>query len=233
MKNLIFFTLFLSVSFANARSTEFGNGGKGIVCKETHQVFFYDTYESKQRYNLTPELEDVTDSICDVPETRDWEILTPCLTPSLELAEKSLDKIKAYDPIFAAELSLLLGRFALDALFVNGTLSSTDDVGLSFVPAGCELQQLAIQHVKEFEEDYTYFISKPLWLRLRVADKVALLMHEVVYKAALKINPHISSSEKVRYFSSHVLAKAVLTRQKYEQIKKSLLGQNPEVVLQK
>lgn len=226
MKRILFYFTFLYFSVAAARSTEFGNGGKGIVCPATNKVLFYDTYESVHRYGLSPALEDVDSSVCNIPELEGWSIFPPCLSKSAELAQKSLDKIKVYDPVFAEKLSNNIQRFVIEALFVDATLTATNDIGLSFVPQGCELQQLAVQHVQNFEEDFSYFVSAPLWAQLSVADKVALLMHEAVYKQALNINPQISSSEKVRYFSSQILSNSVLTREKYEKIKKILLEQN-------
>ncbi|WP_413570075.1 hypothetical protein ACLWBD_06225 [Bdellovibrio sp. HCB117] len=223
MKSFLFLTTFFFLSLSAARSTEFGNGGKGIVCPAAKTVQFYDTYESVQRYVLIPYLKDMNLSVCHIPEVEGWEILVPCLSKSIDLALESLQRVKPFDPVFVTELERLLHRFVTEAQFIDGELFPTTDAGIGFIPQGCELKQLAVQHVSQFKNDSSYFISKPLWTQLSIADRVALLIHEVVYKRALQITPNISSSENVRYYSSYILSTSALTRQKYAQIKKILL----------
>lgn len=70
----------------------------------------------------------------------------------------------------------------------NIHLNDVDDAGVVAIPAGCSLEQIVIQLAEDDipSDGFRYTFNKDLWDKLDEYNKMALLLHELVYRDAIE-----------------------------------------------
>ncbi|MBS1970914.1 MAG: hypothetical protein JSU04_11440 [Bdellovibrionales bacterium] len=190
----IFMTLFSVSTWAQVSGHEKGNGGYGVSCPSVDgtNVFLYDTVEAKLRYNLS------------VQDPRP----SPYAGISLiDTALLYLNSIKNLDPNRYKKYKTWIEDFPKNARALpSAEMGPVGDIGFSILPKGCRLEQLVIQHEPVGPEDRRYLINSDLWQKMGVLDRAATMLHEVIYRDLLEINPAVRTSEKVRYLNALIFS---------------------------
>jgi hypothetical protein len=203
MKKLLLISSILFAQASWGTATEFGNGGNAVVCPygEHEIITAYDIDEAIFRYELLPSFPPIVSSDCN--KQRNGRDI--CETGT-DIARDILNRLALLDPELMDDLLGKLDSFWSEAILVPGDLATVNDSGLSFVPEGCSLKQLAIQQQPIFQEDSRYFISAPLWNKMDGQDKAVLILHEIIYRYALEHGAATKSSVPVRYFNSLLIS---------------------------
>ncbi|WP_413575417.1 hypothetical protein ACLVWU_13900 [Bdellovibrio sp. HCB290] len=220
MKSIVLLIVILISSLASARSTEFGNGGNAMDCP-TKNIAMYDVFEAEARYSMKPvfpprESRDCTSKYNGQPEF--------CPTTGTVTAKIIVSRLKNIDPKVEAILQKFIDDFWKEATLTYNEILTVNDTGLGLIGRKCTLKQLAIQHEPLFEEDSRYFISRLMWENMWPEDRAALIVHEVLYRLALQMDPETNSSEKIRYFNALLLSDKIstLSSEKYDEIKRKV-----------
>jgi hypothetical protein len=166
-----------------------GNGGDVVVCRRAGKIRSIE--------------------LLDYFEARVQRKLSQDLGPnSLSVAEKVnriIDRLAVLSPIRAESYRKAANAFMANANFVYGTsLVDIPDSGHLVFPAGCAVEQIAIQDPPEFPEDKLYLINGDLWNLLSKNNQAGLILHEIIYTEALKYNH--PDSKHVRYFNSKLVS---------------------------
>ncbi|QDK46932.1 hypothetical protein DOM22_18095 [Bdellovibrio sp. ZAP7] len=203
MKKLLLFSTILFAQTSWSTATEFGNGGNAVVCPygEHEIVTAYDMNEVIFRYELLPSFPPMVSADCQ-NQRNGREI---CETGT-DIARAILNRLALLDQDLMNDLLGKLDTFWSEAILVYGDLTPVNDSGLSFVPEGCSLKQLAIQQQPIFEQDSRYFISGSLWNKMDGQGKAVLILHEIIYRYALEHGAATKSSVPIRYFNSLLIS---------------------------
>lgn len=191
-----------------ASTTDFGNGGNIILCAgdgQTVKGLFYDVYEASARYHIMAQFPAATK--CELNSTGSYAEV--CKAEAQKMAALLAGRLKKIDPKFEATLQSFIEKFWDEVRLVDADLFPVADSGLGFIPVGCSLKQLAIQHVPKNKDDRRYFIAANLLKYLSVEEQGALILHEVLYRWAVVINSKIGFSESVRYFNALIFSDRV------------------------
>lgn len=203
--NVIFGLMLTWSASGFASTTDFGNGGNIILCPAAAPApvaAFYDVYEATARYDLTPQFPIV--EACELDAAENYHLT--CKTRAQKVAMLLASRLKNLDPKFEALLQTFIEQFWNETRLVDAELFPVADSGLGFIPAGCTLKQLAIQHVPRNKDDKRYFIAANLLKYLRVEEQGALILHEVLFRWATVTNSKMTFSEGVRYFNALIFS---------------------------
>lgn len=223
---LLLLTLLSLGSHSFASTMEFGNGGNVILCPspdgKSTKATFYDTYEAWSRYQF-PAVFPLVGS-CEIDDL--YTNLTECGLLAKKMASIVAARIKPFDASMEKEIQKSIREFWNDTRFVSAKLFPVEDSGLGFIPEGCHLEQIAIQHNPISPEDRTYFISMDLFRLTDTPNQAALILHEVLYKYARSHNHNIRYSEGVRYFNGLLISDYATSMNKtqFTKAKKTLLS---------
>ena len=151
------------------RGDEIGSGGNVIWCDiptqpRTRVLDFYETTQLMQLHVGLPS------------------------SPSdpMQIINGVLDRLKRIDPYRAASYRASANAFYANAAMLPGiNLTLIPDAFPQFVPAGCELKQLANQKKPTFPFERLYTIDGDLWGALDAANQATLILHEIAYGEAL------------------------------------------------
>lgn len=198
---LIFATLFtFSAEGRSGSGNELGNGGFVLACQNTSiscdNVIFYDSYEAENRYSLLPKFNHQIDT----------EYCKGCFTIARDISLFLLKRLEKVDPVLYVELRKSVWVFLYEAKFLADIeILFSEDMGVGFLPPKRVLAQLVVQHEPIAFEDHRYIISRDLWTQMDSNQQASAILHEVIYKEALK-NQVLSSSQKIRYFNALLLS---------------------------
>jgi len=157
-----------------------GNGGDVVVCPG-RGVELLDFYEARTLRNIKIEPRGEADYRVILAE------LLAANRPSF--------------PGLVEKLELEIAKFHEESLFLSGVnLTDIPDSRHIALPAGCTIEQIAIQRAPIYPQDKRYTVSVDLWNQLSPLDKAGLVLHEVLYKHGLEGG--ISHSMDVRYLNS-------------------------------
>ncbi len=144
-----------------------GNGGDVVVCGD--KVELLDIYEAKRKGFKFLEIKD------NAPEIMLKDVLTERLLPFQKMrASKYLKDLEQ----FYSESEMLSGIH----------LNDVDDSGVVAIPVGCELQQIIVQlSDDDIQSDgFRYTVNKDLWDKLDNFNKMALMLHELIFKEIIE-----------------------------------------------
>lgn len=164
--------------------------------------YFYDVYEAEARYGLSAKFPSMVR--CSLDKSGGYS--DACKKEAQRGASQLASRLKHIDGAFEADIQSFIRSFWDESGLVNADLFPIEDSGLGFIPTGCTLKQLAIQHVPLNKNDKRYFISVSLLKLLDVQSQAAMILHEALYRWAVTQNPKIVYSERVRYFNALVLS---------------------------
>lgn len=109
-------------------------------------------------------------------------------------------------------MKLEVATFYKEARFIKDIiLNDIPDSDHLYVPRGCEILQIVIQKEPEFEGAPRFVVSDDLWRLLDNDNKVALILHEIIYKIAIKNQQQ--DSKKTRYLNSLLFSGEILKLQ--------------------
>ncbi|WP_413581865.1 hypothetical protein [Bdellovibrio sp. HCB288] len=221
MKYILFSIGIMISTLVSASSTEFGNGGNAMVCPN-RTIAMYDVFEAEARYSMKPVFPQQREARdCTSPMNGQSDF---CPTAGTATAKTIVSRLKSIDPKVEGLLQAFIDSFWKEATLTYNDILTVNDTGLGLIARNCALKQLAIQHEPLFEEDSRYFISRLMWENMWPEDRAALIVHEVLYRLALQLNPDTNSSEKIRYFNALLLSDKIskLSAEKYEDVKRKV-----------
>ena len=218
---ITFLLMMSSVAFAGTDWAEVGNGADVIICSDSRSGRLYDTYETTHRFGfdlqypsfqLPPRLD-------NLPGHDSRYVMS-----AVNIAKDLIQRLQLRDPEMMKSLLQWADSFPQEARFVSGDLLDIPDTGIGVVPAGCSLRQLVIQRTPKLPEDRLYLVAHDYWRFMLLEQQAATVVHEVLYRYALKKNPGLRSSEPVRYFNALILSKKIetMSESEYLEIKKIL-----------
>lgn len=185
-KLLVCVLLGLMTSAAMAEGGLVGNGGDVVVCRNSDNsikfIELLDFYEARiqrgQIIKLNPELS-VDDNIAIY-----------------------LERIGARDAYQKNQIESLYKSFHQEANFLAGVeLVDISDSGHVAFPAGCKVEQIAIQRIPLYPKEKRYTINKDLWDQLSSSDRAGLVIHEIIYRNSIDTKTEVNSIP-TRYFNS-------------------------------
>lgn len=167
----------LIASLAVAETTV-GNGGDLVVCRNSQNkitsVELLDYFEARELRGI----------VADIAST-----------------DQAIDRLKRLSPKRAERYRAAIADFNANALFKSGVeLTDVPDSDHDLLPAGCKIEQLAIQRKPQFPEDKLYLINKDLWDLMSARDQAGLKLHEIIYRDTLDAGK--TDSKTSRYFNS-------------------------------
>lgn len=170
--------LFVSL-FAHA-GNEVGNGGVVLYSLTNRMAsVLLDAYEAEARYGFTVKWP---------KEMRDEVSIAMDFTKRLAPHDAKLqNKLNVWIKSFYAESSITPN---LPLIFDTG-------VGIH-IPQGYRFGQLVIQ--TKYGNQTHYLLNERFWKLLPVEQRAIAILHEVVYRRALEVNPNLFSSLQVRQF---------------------------------
>lgn len=187
-------TLFSANTWAQVSGHEKGNGGYGVVCPGRNglNVFLYDVVEAQLRYNLL------------IQDPRPMPTANVSVIDTALLFIKSL---KTLDPPRYQRYKTWIQEFPSNVrVLKSAEMGAVGDIGFSILPKGCTLEQIVIQHEPLAPEDLRYLLNGELWGKMETLNRAATILHEVIYRDLLRINPSVQSSEKVRYLNALIFS---------------------------
>jgi len=166
---------------------EIGNGGDVVVCKNDDgsikSIELLDFFEArtlkKLNYNLGPNNLSVENKI---------------MIALKRLEHFSSERAKLY----REQADILLNDENETSFVANTTLTDIPDSLHLALPNGCDIEQIAIQNNPIFSDDPRYVINQDLWNRLDNNNKAGLVLHEIIYREAIK-NGHTNSIRTRRF----------------------------------
>ncbi len=207
---------------ASRSGGEVGNGGGGIVCRDTTgnvtSVKALDVYEA---------------------EFRDMELdFGPDAEP-LQIVDYVLGRLARIDPKASEVYKTLAHRFFdtdMSRFKKNITLPFTEDTGPVAPPAGCKIEQIVLQWVPQFPEDRLFTINADLWGMLDKRNQAALILHEVIYNELLGLKHSYREQQThthktsywARWYNERLLAKN-FSAMTYASYAKFFGQRNPDV----
>lgn len=190
MKIRIFIIVGLLISsVAFASGTTIGNGGNGIICKNSSGVVksveVLDYYEHRLNggnLSLNSNLGSYESILADL-----------------------FDKWLPYAPIRMAQYKKWLHDFPSEAGIYSGVvIPAIPDTGTIVIPNGCELKPIAFQRPDSevLPGIMRYTINKDIWVLMDEVQKAGLVLHELIYREGI-LADH-KTSFPTRYFNSYL-----------------------------
>ncbi|OFZ49066.1 MAG: hypothetical protein A2381_15820 [Bdellovibrionales bacterium RIFOXYB1_FULL_37_110] len=196
---LLFILLCVFITPYSLAGHDTGNGGDGLICKNLDgtikSIELLDYYEATVR-DLIP--------INLGPDNQYQSMLSYVIK---RLEQLSPQRAKIYQEQLSA--------FLIETKFLNDTIFlDIPDSAHDFIPAGCSIEQLAIQRKKLLKYDKKYFINNDYWPHLPPRDQAGLLLHEVIYTEAL--NYGHQNSKLVRKFNGYLSSDQIQNHDWYD-----------------
>jgi hypothetical protein len=162
-----------------------GNGGDGVVCRDSDKVIrsieLLDFYEARV----------LRSAVIDLGAA-------PTLEARMQVALQRLERVS---PRRAQSYLLTMNQFFENAQFLKDTeLVDVEDSLHLILPKGCKIEQLVIQRPKVLPGEMMYSVNQDLWDHLDLTQRAGLILHEVVYREAIE-SAH-SDSRAARYLTA-------------------------------
>ncbi|MCM2349026.1 MAG: hypothetical protein NDI69_03330 [Bacteriovoracaceae bacterium] len=178
--------------------SERGNGGNSILCENPADNKFYDAYEAEYRYGLKPIFPKIGQACHDD---------SSCLDQSIAIARNFIGRLPDTNHSLKKFLLEKLNKFKAEINLLDGIeLFPVNDMGIGFIPKGCELNQTFIQKRPIFPKDKRYIISNDVWKLLSPHQKAVGIVHELLYYYSVSLSRIPDSSEKIRYLNALIIS---------------------------
>jgi len=168
---------------------ERGNGGDAVVCRNADGAIVsaeaLDHYEARTQLGIEIDAGFPANSIT-------------------EAVQHVLDRIPDFDITRKSNYQVWANEFFDDANFLDGiNLVDIPDSDHIAIPSGCEIEQLVIQRLTSLPRQKRYTINQDIWEHLDDSSKVAMVIHEIIYRDALQLG-HLNSIN-TRYVAARLL----------------------------
>lgn len=205
---LLFVLCFTFFSYSSFAGNEVGNGGTVLVdIKNDFAKVFFDVYETENHYQYTVQWPDSHFYKSDV---------------SMAMAFTS--RLRGFDRKLERQLNSFISTFYDESSFITNSHLFIFDTGMGIeIPEEFELKQLIIQYT--FDNAQTkYVIDKKYWDHLSLKQRAVAILHEVVYRRALIVNPRLFSSVKVRQFVAFLISDEIslFNKESYKKMLRTL-----------
>ncbi|EQC48519.1 hypothetical protein M899_1842 [Bacteriovorax sp. BSW11_IV] len=202
---LLCMAIFNITTFAG---NEVGNGGGVLVNKTTSRAeFFFDVYETQDHYGFDIQWPDQDRYKNDV-----------------QMAKAFVSRLREYDKKLERQLKNFADDFYKESSFISNSHLFIFDTGMGIeIPSNYELKQLIIQYT--FDNGQTkYVIDQKYWSELSASQRAVAILHEVVYRRALIVNPRLFSSVKVRQFVAFLISDEItlFSKESYKKMLRAL-----------
>jgi hypothetical protein len=169
--------------------THIGNGGNGVVCKNSSgqptSVELLDYYELRLNGGTLS--------------------LDPSRGSYQNILNELFDRWMPHAPVRMAEYKKWLREFASETGIYSGVeIPAIPDTGTIMIPSGCELKPIAFQRPDSevLPGVKRYSINKDLWDLMPEVQKAGLVLHELIYREGI-LALH-KTSFLTRYFNSYL-----------------------------
>lgn len=172
----------IQFSFADG-GRDVGNGGDVVLCPEGAEI--YDYYEGRVRDGRVYDLG----------------------SSNLGLFQKVdllINRIGKFDAVRAKRFKEWASQFMSDSIFLRDIeLIDVPDTGNGFVPAHCQLKQLATQYEDPLRLSKRYTINQNYWDMLSVDQRAGLIFHELWLRDVIynQTEPH-KDSRSARFLNA-------------------------------
>lgn len=185
MKSIISLIVVLlsSISFAGG---SVGNGGDSIVCRKPdgsiQSIELLDYYEGRVQRGFSYSFGNLSEN-------------------HLLKIDRILQKLSRVALIRSKKYRELVQSFFSEAVLLPGVdLVDIPDSQNIIVAKNCKVEQLVIQQEPQLPGDKRYTISKDLWDLMDENQRAGLILHEIIYREAIKWGHE--NSIKVRYINA-------------------------------
>jgi len=171
-----------------------GNGGNAVVCEKSVELLDYFESANLKRFKISP------------PKGGSFK----------EIAQKTLDRIRKYNPQLHRQYSRVLEKISDRIKFIDK--SDFRDIKDSFevaVPHGCKIEQVANQ--QDVDGVRLFYISKSLWDKMPLDNQAGLILHEIIYEHFLFLGE--PNSVKARQFNAYLGSAEIQTQDEKEYLK--------------
>jgi hypothetical protein len=183
MKKAILAVIFFCGGCVYANGSIIGNGGDVVYCPEeqTNKVQMLDFYEAET--------------------LRGWTIDLGPGQSYMEKVNYAFGRLVDHDYWRAKRLKKEAAQFMAKAkLIPNAKLRDVPDSHEAVLPENCELKQVAIRQVPEYDGDPTYLVDKDYWDQMDEVQRAGLILHEVIYGYVVDTDSK-GGSTFARYFN--------------------------------
>jgi len=193
MKQILLGLLMAAVPFAHAGRIV-GNGGDVVVCRGANNsilsIELLDFYEARVERGQAIQLD-------------------PNKTVEENVAIY-MDRLGSYDLYQKQRFQAYYQEFNNEARFMAGVelVDIPDSDHISF-PAGCKVEQIAIQKNPKYPGERRYSINEDLWNQMTTADRAGLIMHEIIYRDTVEMVDQLEedvNSIPTRFLNSTIAA---------------------------
>jgi len=186
----IYITMLLALTITRAfAGGEVGNGGNVIVCNDisgnVKSVEVLDYYELRLNGGVLS--------------------LNPNLVTYQEKLSELFDQWIEFAPKRMAQYKKWLQEFQTEAGIYSGIeIPHIPDTGSIAIPQGCKPISIAFQRADDdiFPGTKRYVINKDLWDYMNETQKAGLVLHELIYREAIKAGH--PTSQPTRYFNGYL-----------------------------
>ncbi len=176
------FTFLLKAQDKLSNGNGVGNGGDAVVCRERVEILDFVESRLMKRYSIISDSKKLT---------------------FMELAKERVSKLRGLDTRLFEQYTKVLSTIADKLVFIeNAQFRDVPDSFEIAIPAGCKLEQLAIQ--QEIDNKTMIHISKKLWEKMDDVNRAGLILHEIIYEHLLTTGE--VNSIKVRKLNSLIFS---------------------------
>lgn len=196
MKNILFLFLTFSLSTAFAIGQDRGNGGDAIICysnatrSQITSVKMFDYWEQEQVIKYGP----VT---LGAPQIS--------IQDKIEIATNRLSKFDPYLGGQIKQIALNLANNIQSYLVSSYELPEIDDANPRAIPIqpNCFIEQFAVQYKDLITGQRRFSIADKFYNHVSTDNdtRVGIILHEAIYRYAIRLNPLLATSDDVRYFN--------------------------------
>lgn len=199
MKSLVLSLVLVVGSMAPAAmaaesGNDVGNGGDVVICRDAggriRSIELLDYFEARTRWGMSVTLG----------------------TPGSAFEENVhtlISRLAIRNPDQERMLRMWWDSFMKESMFLPGVqLVDVPDSAHVAIPAGCAIEQVAIQSPPRFERDKRYTINKDLWDAMDNVNRAGLVFHELIYRHG--IEAELRNSIPVRYYNALVASDQIL-----------------------
>lgn len=169
-----------------------GNGGDAVVCPD--RIEMLDSIESSHT-EFPPIFSVESDTVRKKLEELLFRSGEKDLNLKDELTRRSgalLQNVEEFEANGRPEADYSNTRFR------DGELPNVSDEGATFIPPGCEVQQLIVRTPEPLPNQKEYSIRRDLWIQMSDAQKAVAIFHEAVY--GYLVDSKVNSSPSARWY---------------------------------
>ncbi|MFP5519023.1 MAG: hypothetical protein ACLGGX_03920 [Bdellovibrionia bacterium] len=183
MKSILILVMALT-GFTAYAGHEVGNAAHAVVCRSANGDILtaesLDVFEGKRLYGLQPILSQETGFL-----TKD--------------AEAVLSRLLPFSPIRTLTYIQFVRNFEKQSLIVPVSFELVKDYDKGAFAENCNIEQVVLQiDAKQARiTNWKYKINQEIWSKLTFTDRIAIVVHEILYRELIDHNARMGFSKQV------------------------------------